>query len=248
MCVNGSYITPPAKKSTSDFFHKFSARWAKIIKTGSAQMDISTIVIIGLPVLILTGSLHRILANAGIGKKAAVLFFLCTAALSLLPSVRVAGDVWIHAEGAFFCVAPAVYLAATKAYSYRFFILFSFVTLLGVLSAFLINSYHLPYFAVVMGAAILIAALILAGAGAPGAVAVLCGVYSAAQSIVQITTNIASRTVLFGDMSMASVCVAACLFLSYALYRPRGRHEKRRKNAQAVQPVNSDISEGWRSS
>ena len=211
-------------------------------------MNISTIVIIGLPVLILTGSLHRILANAGIGRRSAVLFFMCTAALSLLPSVRMAEDVWINAEGAFFCIVPAIYLAVTKTYSYRFFILFSFTTLLGVLSAFLISSYQIPFLTAVAGTAILLAALILAGARAPGVTVVLCGVYFAVQGIVQITTGIAYRTVLFGDIDMVTASAAACLFLSYVFYRPRGRHEKKRKDREAAVPAHPNVSEGWRSS
>jgi hypothetical protein len=50
-------------------------------------MDISFIVILGLPVLYVTGSLKKIVKNAGIGGAAFVLYFACTAALSFVPVV-----------------------------------------------------------------------------------------------------------------------------------------------------------------
>ena len=192
-------------------------------------MDISLIVNLGLPVLVVTGSLHHIIANAGLGKKSVVLFFVLAAALSLLPDIRIAGSVWLCTAGLWFCVAPAVYLVLKRAYAFRFFIVFSLSALFGILFAFVEGAYAVPYMSAAAGGLIVLTALIGGGRKAAVYAPVLVGVFFVVRSTAAATAGISQNMVLFADIGMAALSTAACLFAAYLIYRPRGRHEKRRR-------------------
>ena len=196
-------------------------------------MDISLIVNLGLPVLIVTGSLHHIIANAGLSKRSVVLFFALAAALLLLPDIRIAGGLWLHPAGVWFCVAPAIFLAIKRAYAFRFLIVFALSALFGVLFAFAEGTYAVPYISAAAGVLIGLAALIGGGRQAAAFAPVLAGVFFAVRGMAALTTGITQHTVLFGDIGMAALSTAACLFAAHLIYRPRGRHEKKRRIGHA---------------
>ena len=193
-------------------------------------MDISFIVNLGLPVLILTGSLHRMIANAGLGKRNAVLFFVLAAVLALLPDIHVAGGVWLRPAGVWYCIAPALYLALNKAYTFRFFIVFLLAALFGMLFAFAQSAYAAPYISAIAGVLISLAAILGGGRRAAVFAPVLAGVFFAVRGSAAAVMDMAQRIILFGDIGMVALSTAACLFAAYIVYRPRGRHERKRRS------------------
>jgi len=189
-------------------------------------MDISFIVILGLPVLYLTGSLKKIVAYTGASGFSFVLFFVFTALLSLLPVEKVIQSIRIDVAGAFFCIAPAVYLAVKKRYSYIYYLTFVLTTLLAVALSFFSNIYAMIYLPYLVGFVIAFAAILCFKANGPIFAPVMMGVFGAAGSIMQLFGGMDNSVTLFGDLGTLTLCAALCLFISY-LFRTRGKHASR---------------------
>lgn len=187
-------------------------------------MDISFIVILGLPVLYLTGSLKKIVRNTGVNGMCFVLFFAITAALSFIPEVKLTQDMHLSLDGAFFCISPAVYLIVKKRYTYKYYLTFVLTTLFSVVISFFSNLYTMPYLPYIVSLVIAVAAVLCFKAGAPIFTPVMMGVYGIAAGCMQLLSGMDNTIVLFGGLGMTSLSTAVCLFVAYVVARPRGKH------------------------
>ncbi len=187
-------------------------------------MDISFIVILGLPVLYLTGSLRKIVLNTGISGLSFVMYFACTAVLSFLPEVRIIQGMQINFSGAFFCVAPAVYMIVKKRYTYRHYLIFVLTSLAAVGIAFFSSSYTLTYLPYIIVFAVVLTAVVCFRAEAPVFAPVMMGAYSVAGGLMHILGGINNLVTLFGGIGQISICLTICLFSAYIVTKPRGKH------------------------
>jgi len=187
-------------------------------------MNISFIVILGLPILYLTGSLRKMVANANLGGVCFVMYFVCTAALSFVPIVRITQDISINLSGAFFCTAPAVYLAVKKDYDYKFFIPCVLITLMSIASAFLLNSYTLPYLPYLVSTIVVIIAIVFFNARAPIYAPVLIGLYNILWSVMQLFISNYYLNVFFNVIEITSASLVICLIAAYFVTKSKGRH------------------------
>jgi hypothetical protein len=189
-------------------------------------MDISFVVILGLPVLYATGSLKKIVRNTGVDGLCFVLYFVITAALSFVPEIKLTQGMRLSLDGAFFCISPAVYLIVKKRYTYKYYLTFVLTTLFSVALSFFSNLYTLPYLQYVVSFAIAVAAVMCFKAGAPVFTPVMMGVYGIAGGCMQLLSGMDNTIVLFGGLGMISLSTAVCLFVAYVVAKPRGRHAR----------------------
>jgi len=185
-------------------------------------MNVSFIVMVGLPVLYATGSLHKAVAGAHVRGAAFLLYFLCIGALCVLPPVELTPAIRLHAAGLFVTVAPAVYLKVRHAYSDVFCIAAALAVLLAVSMVFLLSSYTLPYLPYLTGALLSLVAVLCFRAQAAVFVPVLTGIYGTAERIMRLLSGIHTSTAWFDDMQAASVGIALCL-LVYSARRTKTR-------------------------
>lgn len=189
-------------------------------------MDISFIVILGLPVLYLTGSLKKIVGNLGLSGLCFVMYFAITAALSLIPEIKLTQGMKLSIDGAFFSIAPAIYLIAKKRYTYKYYLAFVLTTLFSVAVSFFSNLYTLPYIPYIISAVIAITAVLCFKSGAPVFAPVMMGVYGIAGGCMELLSGMDNSITLFGGLGMTSLSTAICLFAAYTVARPRGKHER----------------------
>jgi hypothetical protein len=190
-------------------------------------MDVSFIVIIGLPVLYATGSIRKIVKNTGLGGRSFVLYFVCTAALSFIPVIKIVQGMRLCFAGAFFCIAPAVYLACSRRYTYKYYLAFVLTTLFSVAVSYFFNTYTVPYLPYATGLVIALAAVACFRAGAPVFAPVMMGVYDLGSGFMQLFGGMDDSVTLFGDIGLISLCLTLCLFAAYIFSRPRGKHDER---------------------
>jgi hypothetical protein len=186
-------------------------------------MSISFIIISGLPVLYLTGSLKKAVSITGLSSIKFILFFLITGVLSFIPELRVAQGIHVSFAGAFFSIAPAVYIAIKKQYSYRYYLFFVLTILFAVALSFFISIYSMPYLPYIIDLVIALAAGICFMPRGPVFAPVIMGVYGLAGGLMQLFSGLNNSITIFGNMDMTSLSTALCLFVSYIL-RPKGRH------------------------
>jgi hypothetical protein len=135
----------------------------------------------------------------------------------------------IDFAGAFFCVAPAVYLAVMKRYTYRYYLAFVLTTLFAVAVSFFTNTYTLPYLPYIVVLVITIAAVLCFKRSASLFAPVMMGVYGIASGFMQLFAGMDDSITLFSGIGMITLCAALCLFAAYPLSRPRGRHAARQE-------------------
>lgn len=184
-------------------------------------MDISFIVILGLPILYVTGSLKKIVKNAGINGTAFVLFFVITAVLSMIPIIKVVQGIRINVAGAFFCITPAIYLAVKRRYTYIYYLAAVMTTLFAVAVSFFTNTYTLPYLPYIVVFIITVSAVIFFKTNAPVFGPVMMGIYGVAGGFMELFGGMDDSVTLFSGIGMISLCAAFCLFVSYIFIRPR---------------------------
>lgn len=189
-------------------------------------MDISFIVILGLPVLYLTGSLKKIVANTGLSGLCFVMYFAITAALSFIPEIRLSQGMRLSLSGAFFCISPAIYLVVKKQYTYKYYLSFVLTTLFSVAISFFSNMYAMPYLPYIISFIIAITAVLCFKAGAPVFAPVMMGVYGIAGGCMQLLSGMDNMIMLFGGLGMTSLSTAICLFVAYIVAKPRGKHAR----------------------
>jgi hypothetical protein len=188
-------------------------------------MDISLIVLIGLPVLYLTGSLRKAVAAAGIRGVHFVLYFVIGLVLSLVPVIRIFPWISISLDGAFLSIAPAVYIALHGGYGYRFFLASAITVLLSVTSFFVANTLTVLWLTPGLGLAVSAVAVLCHRRRAPEHAPILAGLFGVADSIMTLLADTARTVVLFNVSEMAVLSFTVCLLAAFfSLRRPRGRH------------------------
>ena len=188
-------------------------------------MDIALIVLIGFPVLYLTGNLRKAVAAAGIRGIHFVLYFLIGLLLSLVPEIRIFPYISSNLSGAFLCFAPAVYIAKQGGYGFRFFLASAITVLLSVTSYFVSNTLTLPYLTPVLGLMVSAVAVMCFGRRAPENAPVLAGLFGVVDSVMALLSDTAREVVLFDIRAMAVLSFAVCLCAAFfSVRRPRGRH------------------------
>ncbi len=194
-------------------------------------MDISLIVLIGLPVLYLTGNLRKAAAAAGIRGVHFVLYFIIGLLLSLVPEIRFSPWISLSLAGAFLSIAPAVYIALSGGYGYRFFLASAITMLLSVTSFFVSNTLTLPYLTPVLGLAVSAVAVLCFGRRAPEHAPVLAGLFGVGNSVMTLLSDSARTIALFDVRAMAVLSFAVCLCAAFfSVRRPKGRHAAGFKN------------------
>jgi len=193
-------------------------------------MSISLIVMLGLPVLYLTGSLRKSVSAMRIGGKAFVSYFLVGAALSLLPVIPLLPGLHINIAGAFLCVAPVIYLAHRKDMDFRFLLAAMLTVLLSVSAYYLLASFTLPYLQPLTGAAVAFLALACLGSRATPRAPVLAAAYGISENIMALLTGQVRTMRLFDVPELAILCFFFCFALSAiaVFFRPA---EARESNA-----------------
>jgi hypothetical protein len=194
-------------------------------------MDISLIVLIGLPVLYLTGNLRKAVAAAGIRGIVFVLYFAIGLLLSLAPEIHIFPWVSFNPSGAFLCIAPAVYILRQRGCGYRFFLASAITVLLSVTAFFVSNTLTLPYLTPVLGFAVSAVAVLCFGRRAPEHAPVLAGLFGVTDSVMALLSDTARAVVLFDIRTMAVLSFAICLCAAFfSVRRPRGKHAAGFKN------------------
>jgi hypothetical protein len=187
-------------------------------------LDVSLIVLLGLPVLYLTGNLRKAISSAGIRGNIFVMYFVIAILLSLIPVIRIFPWISISFSGAFLCIAPAVYIALQGGFTYRFFLAASLTVLLSITAFFVTNTLTLPYLTPVLGLAVSAVAVICHGRRAAEYAPVLAGLFGAADSVMALLADIVRTVVLFNVSALAALCFTVCLFTAFLSFRPRRRH------------------------
>jgi hypothetical protein len=183
-------------------------------------MSISLIVMVGLPVLYLTGSLRKATTAAGIGGAAFVLYFIICAGLSIIPVVAVTDSVSVCVAGAFLCIAPVIYLIIQKDFTFRFYLASAITVLLSVSASFVSISYTVTYLSAALIFAVSLLALLFMRSRAPLYAPVLIGIYSVAENIMALLTDTVRSVTAFDVMDIASLSFVICLAVSYLLSHP----------------------------
>ena len=189
-------------------------------------MDISFIVILGLPVLYLTGSLKKIVENTGLSRMCFVMYFAVTAALSLIPELRLTAGMRLNVSGAFFCMSPAIYLVIKKQYTYKHYLACVLTTLFSVALSFVSNMYTMQYLPYIISFVLAVTAALCFKAGAPVFAPVMMGIYGIAGGCMQLLSGMDNSIVLFGGLGITSLSTAICLLFSYIVARPRGKNPR----------------------
>jgi hypothetical protein len=193
-------------------------------------MDISLIVLIGFPVLYLTGNLRKAAAAAGIRGTAFVLYFVIAALISLAPRVQILPWMSLDLTGVFMCVAPAIHILRQRGYTYHFFLAAAITVLLSVTAFFVTNTLTLPYLSPLLGLAVSAVAVLCHGRRAPEYAPVLAGLFGLGDSIMMLLSDSARTMVLFDIRAMAALSFAVCLCAAYfSIRRTRGKHARYRR-------------------
>jgi hypothetical protein len=183
-------------------------------------MSISLIVMMGLPVLYLTGSLRKATSAAGLCGTAFVLYFIICTLLSIVPIVTVADSISVCVAGAFLCIAPVFYLIIQKEFTFRFYLASAITVLLSVSACFVSISYTVTYLSAALIFFVSLIALLFMKGQAPLFAPVLIGIYSIAEDIMALLTDTVRSVTAFDVMDIASLSFVVCLAASYLLSRP----------------------------
>ncbi len=188
-------------------------------------MDISLIVLIGFPILYLTGNLRKATAAAGIRGSLFILYFAVGLVLALVPPINFSSMLAINVSGAFLCIAPAVYSGLQGGFGFRFFLASAITVLLSVTSFFVSNTLTLPYLTPVLGLMVSAVAVLCFGRRSPEHAPVLVGLFGVVDCVMALLSDTANTVTLFDIRTMAMLSLAVCLGAAFlTLRRPRGRH------------------------
>lgn len=183
-------------------------------------MSISLIVMVGLPVLYLTGSLRKATSAACINGTVFALYFIICALLLIVPVVTIVDRISVCVAGSFFCIAPVLYLIIQKDFAFRFYLASAITVLLSVSASFVSISYTVTYLSPALIFAVSLLALLFMKGRAPLYAPVLIGIYSVAEDIMALLTETVSSVTAFDVMDIASLSFVICLAASYLLSRP----------------------------
>jgi len=194
-------------------------------------MDGSLIVILGFPVLYLTGSLRKAAEPLWVSGRAFVLYFLCTAALLLLPAVRVADRFSLCFAGLFYCLAPASALIRQRDFPAGLPVAAALCVLLSCVEELVWGDYTIVFLPYAEGAAIAAAALACTGRRAPLYAPLLAGLYEAAAHIVRLVSGVDTTAWLSG-ICAASVAIGISFAISALLLRQPRRTARHARHAE----------------
>jgi hypothetical protein len=180
-------------------------------------MSISLIVMLGMPVLFLTGSLRKSTNTAGIGGFCFVSYFIICALLSLIPAVEVLEDVSISLAGTFMCFAPVIYLIVQRDFTFRFYLAAMVTVLISVTASFVSISYTVSYLSAVLIFSVSLISLLFLKNRAPLYAPVLIGIYSISADIMSLLTESVRMVTVFDVLDIASISFVACLAVSYLI-------------------------------
>jgi hypothetical protein len=179
-------------------------------------MDGSLIVLLGFPVLYLTGSLHRTASTLKVSGGAFVLYFACTAALLLLPTVRVAGRFSLCFAGLFYCFAPIAALIRRRDFPVGLPVAAALCVLFSCVEELLWGDYTISFLPYAEGVVIAVTALLCIGRRAALFAPLLAGLYEVTAHIVRIVSGVDATAWLSG-ICATSVAIAISFVASMVL-------------------------------
>ena len=183
-------------------------------------MSISLVVMLGLPILYLTGSLRKSTSAAGISGACFMFYFVISALLSIFPPVMIGGNIGIVLAGAFMCLAPVVYLIIRRDFTFRFYLAAMVTVLISVTASFVSISYTISFISALLVFTVSLVSLIFLKNRAPLFAPVLIGIYSLAADIMSLLTEAVRTVYAFDVLDIASISFVVCLAVSYLLSRP----------------------------
>ncbi len=183
-------------------------------------MSISLVIMLGLPILYLTGSLRKSTGAANISGACFVFYFIISALLSVFPPVVIGGNIGIILPGAFMCLTPAVYLIIRRDFTFRFYLAAMVTVLISVTASFVSISYTIPFISALLIFSVSLVSLIFLKSRAPLFAPVLIGIYSLAADIMSLLTEAVRTVYAFDVLDIASISFVVCLAASYLLSRP----------------------------
>ncbi len=183
-------------------------------------MSISLVVILGLPILYLTGNLRKSTNAAGLSGTCFVLYFVICMVLSLIPPITLFERVSINLPGAFMCLAPAVYLIVVRDFKFRFYLAAMITILISVSASFVSISYTISFISALLIFTVSLISLLFLKRKAPLYAPVLIGIYSVASDIMSLLTEAEQHVTVFDVLDIASISFVICLVGSYLLSRP----------------------------
>ena len=197
-------------------------------------MDGSLIVILGFPVLYITGSLHRAADYLRVSGTTFVMYFACTAALMLLPAVRVAENFSLGFAGLFYCFAPVAILIQYREFPAGLPVAAALCVLFSCAEELIWGDYTISYLPYIEGVVIAATALVCIGRRAALFAPVLAGLFEAAAHTVRLISGMDATAWLSG-VCAASVAIAVSFVAgAVRLRQPRpGRHAVRSASRHA---------------
>ncbi len=183
-------------------------------------MSISLVIMLGLPILYLTGSLRKSTSAAGLSGACFVFYFIITALLSVFSPIMIAQNIGISLSGAFMCLAPVVYLIVQRVFTFRFYLAAMVTVLISVTASFVSISYTISFISALLVFSVSLISLIFLKNRAPLFAPVLIGIYSVAADIMSLLTEAVRTVYAFDVLDIASISFVACLAVSYLLSRP----------------------------
>jgi hypothetical protein len=197
-------------------------------------MDGSLIVIVGFPILYLTGSLHKAAAYLNVRGAAFVLYFACTAALLLLPEVRVADRLAVNFAGLFFCFAPVAMASRLREFPVGLPVAATLCVLLSCMEELICGDYTIYFLPYMEGGVIAVVALVCLGRRAALFAPALAGLFEAAAHTVRLISGMDGHAWMSG-ICAASVAIAVSFFAGAVRLRApqAGRHVRHRTTRHA---------------
>lgn len=175
-------------------------------------MDGSLIVILGFPVLYLTGNLRRGTECLNVKGSAFVLYFACTAALLLLPAVWVTQGFALSFGGLFYCFAPLALIISQRDFPVGLPIAMALCVLFSCAEELIWGDYTIRFLPYAEGVVIAITALVCLGHRAAVFAPVLAGLFEAAAHTVRLISGTDATPWLSG-ICAASVAIAVSYFV-----------------------------------
>ena len=194
-------------------------------------MDGSLIVILGFPVLYLTGSLHKAAAPLRLSASSFALYFLCTAALMLLPTVRVTNGFSICFAGLFYCFAPVAALIRQRDFPVGLPVAAALCVLFSCVEEMVWGDYTIPFLPYAEGAVIAVTALLCTGRRATLFAPILAGLFEAAGHVVRLISGADPYAWLSG-ICATSIAIAVSFFASALLFRQPRRAARHARHAE----------------
>ncbi len=175
-------------------------------------MDGSLIVILGFPVLYLTGSFRRAAATLNVKGSVFVLYFACTAALLLLPAVRISQGFALGFAGLFYCFAPLGLMIRQRNFPVGLPVAATLCVLFSCAEELIWGDYTIRFLPYVEGLVIAVTALVCIGRRAAVFTPVLAGIFEAAAHTVRLISGTDATPWLSG-ICAASVAIAVSFLI-----------------------------------